>query len=74
MSQAKIKKSPVAALSDYLKDSKTELKKVSFPTRQETIQATLAAVSIVLVVAVFLGLADLLFNKVMESILLPRSF
>lgn len=46
-----------------------ELKKVSTPTRQETVQATVVTVVIILAVGICLALLDLLFNNLMQAIL-----
>lgn len=59
----------VARGTRYIQGSVDELKKVSFPTRQETFQATLVAVIIVIFVATIVALLDLLFGRVMASIL-----
>lgn len=49
-------------LVQYFLDSKAELKKVSWPTRNETIKYTILVVVISLLVAAFLGLLDYLFT------------
>lgn len=46
----------------YLKESKDELKKVVWPTRQETVRNTLLVIGVSVGVAVFLGLIDYIFN------------
>ena len=43
---------------EFLKESKNEISKVVFPSRQETISATLVVILSVVVVAVFLGAVD----------------
>ena len=55
--------------ASYLSDSVEELKKVSFPTRQETMQATIATLVIVVFVASTLALLDFAFNALMIQIL-----
>lgn len=44
----------------YLGDSRVELRKVVWPTRQETLQTTLAVALMVLVMGIFLWLLDML--------------
>lgn len=44
----------------YLHDSRTELRKVVWPTRQETLQTTLAVFLMVTIMGVFLWLLDML--------------
>ena len=50
----------------FLAEVKAELKKVTWPTRQETMRYTWAVIGISLGVALFLGLADLVFQWVMN--------
>lgn len=49
-------------LVQYLKDSKAELKKVAWPTKQETAKHTLLVIGVSLGMAVILGAADYLFT------------
>ncbi|MBU1102088.1 preprotein translocase subunit SecE [Patescibacteria group bacterium] len=51
----------------FLKEVRLELKKVTWPTRQETIKHTLAVIVISLAVAAFLGAADLLFTWLLNT-------
>jgi preprotein translocase subunit SecE len=46
----------------YFKESKEELKKVSWPTRQQTIKNTLIVIGVSAGVALFLGLVDYLLS------------
>ncbi|MDR3387956.1 MAG: preprotein translocase subunit SecE [Rudaea sp.] len=50
------------ALRDYLGESVFELRKVVWPTRQETIQTTIVIMVVVLVLSLLLGLIDLFLN------------
>jgi preprotein translocase subunit SecE len=54
---------------EFLKESKTELGKVIFPTRRETISATWVVILSVVFVSAFLGLVDLGLSKVMAYII-----
>lgn len=71
-------KEKVAASSDgslvakpltYFSDSIAELKRVNFPTRAETIQATIATLAIIFFVSLCLFVLDLIFGRVMGVIL-----
>lgn len=53
-------------ISQYFKDSLIELKKVSWPTREETRSHTLMVIGISLGVAIFLGAADYFFNWLIQ--------
>lgn len=54
-------------LANYLKNSYQELKKVVWPTKQETINHTLLVIGISLGVAIFLGALDFLFTWLFEK-------
>jgi len=49
-------------LFNYLKESREELKKVVWPSKRETRNHTLLVIGISLLLAVFLGAVDYLFN------------
>jgi len=53
-------------LVQYLISSKTELKKVTWPTRKETTKHTLIVIGISLFVAFFLGMLDVGFSKLLS--------
>ena len=53
---------------NFLKESRTELGKVIFPTRQEVIGSTTVVILSVVVVSVFLGLVDLALSRLMALI------
>ncbi len=52
---------------DFLKESKTELGKVIFPSRQEVISSTSVVILSVVVVSVFLGVVDLALSKAIAN-------
>ena len=56
-------------LTRYLKESKDELKKVVWPTRQETVRNTLLVIGISLGVALFLVLMDYILNFGLQRII-----
>ena len=51
----------------FLKESRTELRKVTWPTREETIRYTVAVVAISLGVAALLGGADFIFKALLTK-------
>lgn len=53
----------------FVSESWAEIKRVSRPTRQETIQATLVVLMMMVVVSLFLWLVDWLFSSVMRIVL-----
>jgi preprotein translocase subunit SecE len=56
-------------LVQYFIDSKAELKKVTWPSKQETAKASLLVIIISLLTAVFLGAVDFALNLGLEKIL-----
>jgi len=59
----------VNKLIQYLLDSKAELKKVTWPTKNELIKHTLIVIGLSLFVAAFLGVLDLGFAKLLTQLL-----
>ncbi len=53
----------------FLGEAWGELKKVHWPTRKETYQATIVVLAVVLISATFIGLVDLALSYVMRLIL-----
>lgn len=56
-------------LVQYIKDSKNEVKKVTWPTKKEVKQHTILVIIISLAVALFLGLVDVFLTKIIEQII-----
>jgi len=53
----------------FVKDSRVEVRKVVWPTRQETLQTTLAVLIMVVIVAIMLWLIDLALGTGVNSLL-----
>jgi len=49
-------------ITNYIKESVEEMKKVTWPTKKETYNYTLLVIGISVAVALFLGLLDYIFN------------
>jgi len=56
-------------LFTYLRESKNEMAKVIWPSREETKNYTLMVVGVSLFVAAFMGILDYIFTKIVERIL-----
>ena len=54
-------------LSVFFKESRQELKHVNWPTRQETVLYTLFVIGLSLATAVFLGILDFIFLRLLEA-------
>lgn len=50
-------------ITEYIKEVIAESKHVTWPTRKQTIYATIAVLAISIAVAYYLGLLDFLFSK-----------
>lgn len=53
----------------FLKEVKTELSKVIWPTRKETIRLTGLVIFISLVVGIYIGGLDIILTKLMEIVI-----
>ena len=56
-------------LKEFFKEVKVELKKVSWPTRPETTDSTKVVIIVVLVVAFYLGIVDIVLSNSVKRIL-----
>lgn len=54
---------PKTAPGKFIQEVTTELKKVTWPTRQETVRLTVTVLIISVAVGVFIGLLDISFIK-----------
>ena len=54
----------------FLKEVRLEMKKVNWPTRQQTIRYTLIVIGVSLAVAAFLGALDFIFNTLLTKFIL----
>ncbi|MBU1045803.1 preprotein translocase subunit SecE [Patescibacteria group bacterium] len=53
----------------YLKQVKTEVKKINWPTRKETIRYALTVIVISAAVAIFLGGLDFVFGSLLRKLI-----
>ncbi|WP_066388110.1 preprotein translocase subunit SecE [Helicobacter himalayensis] len=56
-------------LITYYRSAREELSKVIYPTKEQVISASISVVSVVVVVALFLALVDLILSASMSRIL-----
>ena len=54
---------------DYLVESRAEIRKVTWPTKKEARVTSIAVLVLVAVMAIFLGLVDLGWTKIIEFVL-----
>jgi preprotein translocase subunit SecE len=57
-------------IAQFLKEARAELMKVNWPTKQQTINYTLAVVGISIALALFLGGLDWFFEYLLKTFIL----
>lgn len=57
------------AIIRYIKETRAELRKVAWPSREEAINLTAIVVAVTAAMAVFLGVIDYLFSKLFSLII-----
>ena len=55
-------------ITGFLGEVRQELSKVSWSTRQELIDSTFVVIGITVIMAVFIGVADLILSKLLQFI------
>ena len=61
--------SAINELATYLKGAEEELRKVVWPTKQETVRATTVVIAMSIALAIFFWVLDLIFSKVLSYII-----
>lgn len=56
-------------IKSFFKEVSVELKKVSWPTREQTMSATVVVIVVTFIVAVFLGFVDIFLAKLVGSVM-----
>ena len=56
------------AIQRFLLDSRTEVRKVVWPSRQETVQTTLIVFGVVIAMAIFLWLVDMVLLEIVRAV------
>jgi preprotein translocase subunit SecE len=57
----------MSRLSNYISDTKGEMKHVSWPTKKQTFMFTLLVIFISIVVSVYLGFFDYVFSVILRN-------
>ena len=58
-----------ARLKKYFRDTKSEVKKVVWPTKQQTINNTGVVIACIVVVGAFIGVLDAIFTYGLQALL-----
>jgi preprotein translocase subunit SecE len=53
----------------FLREVKIELKKVTWPTRKQTMGSTVVVIILVMIISLFLGLVDVSLSKLVQAVL-----
>ena len=53
----------------YYQDIRSELRKVTFPTRKETIASTVVVITVVFIIAIYLGMVDFVLSLLLGNLL-----
>ena len=59
----------LAKVKFFLSDVRSELDKVTWPARKETISTTWVVVLIILIISFYLGICDVILAKVIRAVL-----
>ncbi len=59
----------MSKIVDYLKETKTELKHVIWPSRMQTLYYTLIVIVLSVLIAYFLGIFDFIFSQGLGKII-----
>lgn len=60
----------MSKLTNYIKDTRGELKHVSWPTRKQAIAFTVITIVVALLTAVYLGFLDYIFALILQKFVL----
>ncbi len=56
-------------IMQYIRETRAELRKVVWPTRQEAINLTIIVIVTVLAMSAFLGVMDFVFTQIVKALL-----
>lgn len=59
----------MSKITEYLKETKTELKHVIWPSRSQAFFYTLIVIVLSVIIAYYLGIFDFIFSRILEKII-----
>jgi len=62
-------KEKIEVAKQFLREVKTELKKVTWPSRKDTLSGTVVVLVAVFIIAIFLGIVDLGLSNLIQRLL-----
>jgi preprotein translocase subunit SecE len=61
----------MSKITEYFKETKTELKHVIWPSRSQTLYYTLIVIILSVVIAYYLGIFDFIFSQGLQKVISP---
>jgi len=58
----------IQSLTDFFKDVKNELAKVTFPSQQETVGSTTVVIVFTLIISIFLAVVDIILVRLLRLV------
>lgn len=58
----------IQSLTDFFKDVKNELAKVTFPSKQETVGSTTVVIVFTLIISIFLAVVDIILVRLLRLV------
>ena len=62
-------KATIENITQFIKDAKVELKKVTWPSPKQTMASTAVVIIIVFIVSIYLGIVDFVLAKLVKFVL-----
>ena len=59
----------ILKVKEFLDEVAVEVKKVTWPSRKEAISGTMVVLVVVFIMAVYLGIVDVILSKLVESLI-----
>ncbi|BAT72235.1 preprotein translocase subunit SecE [Thermosulfidibacter takaii ABI70S6] len=59
----------ISQMKEFLEGVKSEFKRVVFPNRKQTIAASIGVITFTVFIAIYLGLLDFLFSRLIGKLL-----
>ncbi|MFA5791695.1 MAG: preprotein translocase subunit SecE [Candidatus Paceibacterota bacterium] len=61
----------MSKITEYFKETKTELKHVIWPSKKQTTYFTLIVIILSVVISYYLGIFDFIFSQILQKIIIP---
>jgi preprotein translocase subunit SecE len=63
-----VKTGPLQSFQDYVRDVRVEMSKVTWPTRDELRESTIVVLVMVMIMTVFIGIADWILSRAFQAV------